>query len=147
MTDADKALEIQLAGELLALDIETLEERCLLQDQADCPVQHHFGPGVYMREVFLPAGALVIGHAHREASMNIMLKGEMVLLVDGQVSVVRAPFMTVSQPGRKVAYVLEDTVWMNVHATEETDIAKLEARYVDKSPAFRAQQRLLEEQA
>lgn len=136
--------EIALAMELVSLDIDVLEERCLIQDQAGCPVQHHFGPGIYMREAFLPAGALVIGHSHREASMNIMLQGKLVLLMDGVPSVVAAPFMATSQPGRKVAYVLEDTVWCNVFATDETDIERLEARYVDKSPAFRAHQQLLE---
>lgn len=142
--DEAKALEILTAGELLALDIDVLEEQCLLQEQAHCPVEHHFGPGVYIREVFLPAGALVVGHAHREAGLNLMLQGEMVLLVDGQVTVITAPYMAVTPPGRKVAYILEDTVWCNVFATEETDIAKLEARYVDKSDAFKAHQHLLE---
>ena len=35
-------------------DVEKLEAAFLEQEQADCPVQHHFGPGVYIREVVLP---------------------------------------------------------------------------------------------
>ena len=33
-------------------------------------------------------------------------------------------------PGRKVAYIIEDTVFQNIYATEETDVEKLENMFV-----------------
>lgn len=130
--DTEASREIALAAELLAFGPEALGEWCLGFPQVECPVAHHFGPGVYIRECAMPAGAIVVGHYHRQASLNVMLKGRMVLLVDGQASVVEAPFMVVSGPGRKAAYVLEDAVWQNIFATDETDVAKLEDMFVDK---------------
>ena len=36
-------------------DVLRLESAFLKEEQVDCPVTHHFGPGVYIREVLLPA--------------------------------------------------------------------------------------------
>lgn len=118
--------------------IEQVEAHMLNQDQADCPVAHHFGPGVYIREVFLPAGIVAVGHKHKQKHMNMMVKGKMALLVDDRVEVVEAPFMMVSDAGRKVAYVIEDAVWQNIYATDETDIDKLEDMFLEKSDTFKA---------
>lgn len=123
---------------LATTDMEALESAMLAQPQTECPVTHHFGPGIYIREVRIPAGVLVIGHSHRDQSLNIMLAGKMALLADGEISIVEAPFMKVTLPGRKVGYAIEDTVWQNVYATTETDLAKLEEMYVEKSPAWLA---------
>jgi hypothetical protein len=125
---------------LATVDADALEIALLAQPQVECPVTHHFGPGIYIREVRIPAGALVVGHSHRDENLNVMLAGKMALLVDGQISVVEAPFMKVALPGRKVAYAIEETVWQNVYATDETDLDILEARYINKSPAWIAHQ-------
>lgn len=94
-----------------------------------CPVVHHFGPGVYIREVTLPAGALVVGKTHRHAHMNLMLRGKLELHDEntGAIRVLEAPQMFVSPPGRKVARIIDTVVWHNVYATEERDIERLEA--------------------
>lgn len=94
-----------------------------------CPVVHHFGPGIYIREVTLPAGALVVGKTHRHAHMNLMLRGKLELHdeVTGAIRVLEAPQMFVSPPGRKVAHIIETVVWHNVYATEERDLERLEA--------------------
>ena len=45
--------------------IDDLEKKMLSQEQVECPVFHHFGPGVYMREAMFPAGSIGIGHKHK----------------------------------------------------------------------------------
>lgn len=118
---------------------DKVEAECLALPQGDAPVFHHFGPGIYLREVRMPAGALVVGHCHRASHMNIMLSGRLLLLDDdGSVRVLVAPFAYVSPPGRKVALIVEDTAWCNVIATEERDIDALETLMFDKSDAFRS---------
>jgi hypothetical protein len=128
--------EIMLAGELLSYGPDAILEVFGGVEPADCPVTHHFGPGVYIRECFMPAGTLVVGHAHRQASLNVMLKGRMVLLIEGAVTVVEAPYMTISPPGRKAAYVLEDAVWQNIFATEEQDLDRLEGMFIERTGAI-----------
>jgi hypothetical protein len=116
--------------------IEQLESAMLGLPQVDCPVLHHFGPGIYIREVRMPAGTFAIGHRQKEAHLNILLSGKVAMLDgDGTPKVVSAPFMYSGSPGRKVGYIIEDVVWQNVYSTDETNIEKLEARFLDKSNA------------
>jgi len=115
---------------------DTLEAHMLPLPQAECPVVHHFGPGIYIREVHLPAGVLALGHSQKYEHLNIMLKGSVVMIKGGKTEVLSAPAIFVGSPGRKFGYVLEDTVWQNVYATTETDIDILEATYLDKSQGF-----------
>lgn len=113
--------------------LELLENHMLDLPQVECPVVHHFGPGIYIREVHMPAGIFAIGHAQRFEHLNIMLQGAVAVVDDGQLKIIRAPTIFTGQPGRKFGYVLEDVIWQNVYATDETDIDELEATYLDKS--------------
>ena len=120
------------------LIVADLEKEMLEMPQADCPVAHHFGPGIYIREVTLPAGIFAVGHAQRYEHLNIMLTGKVAIVDGDQVRVLEAPLIFTGKPGRKVGYVLETCVWQNVYATDETDIDTLEAHYLDKSENWKA---------
>lgn len=102
----------------------------------ECPVTDHFAPGLYAREMFIPAGTVLTGKIHKYANLSIMSKGALRLfLEDGTTKEVRAPFTYVAPPGtRRAAYALEDTVWTVVHATEETDVGKIEQAVVCQTP-------------
>lgn len=118
-------------------DIALHEKELLAQPQVECPVHHFFSPGLYVREVFMPAGAFVVGHHHRHDHLNIMLKGRLVLFnEDGTTTELTAPFMYTSRTGRKVAVILEDVVWQNIFPTAETDIEKLEEIFFDKGAVW-----------
>ena len=128
--------------------IQIVEKGLLEQEQADCPVTHRFGPGVYIREVILPAGAVVIGHSHKHPHLNILIAGRLDLIDEnGKATELIAPYTFTAPPGRKIAYVYETVLWHNVYATEETDLEKLEEMLFTKSDTFKdhqeTQQRLL----
>ena len=126
-------------GMLTPAVVERVESAMLALPQAECPVFHHFGPGIYVREVNLPAGITAIGHAQRFPHLNVMLKGRVLMYrEDGSTVEITAPALFVAPPGRKIGYVLEDVAWLNVYATNETDIETLERTYLDKSPAWQA---------
>lgn len=129
-------LAVQNKAEIDSTKVEAVESEMLELPQVECPVVHHFGPGIYIREVTLPAGTLAIGHAQRFEHLNIMLTGAVAMLNNGEVKVLHAPAIFVGKPGRKIGYVIERTVWQNVYATEETDIDKLEATYLEKSETW-----------
>jgi len=115
---------------------DQIEANLLELPQVNCPVLHHFGPGIYIREVRMPAGTFAIGHRQKENHMNVLLTGKVAMLDDdGAPKVVSAPLMYSGKPGRKVGYIIEDVVWQNIYSTEETDIEKLESRFLDKSIA------------
>ncbi len=126
--------------EFAAIDLDLVEEYLLSQDQAECPVQHYFGPGVCIRELFVPAGSLVLSHKHKEQTMNILLKGKAAVVINEEVRVIEGPYIFVSEPGRKLGYAIEDVVWQNVFATDETDPEKIEDMFVDKTDAWKNKQ-------
>ena len=123
--------------ELRGHSMEDIEGWLLQQEQAPYETQHHFGPGVYIREATLPAGTIVMGHAHRNPCLNVVIKGTMAVLIDGAVKVIEGPATFVSPAGRKLAYIIETTTIQNVFATDETDVDKLEELLVDKSDTWR----------
>ena len=123
----------------VALSLDSIEAAMLCAPQVECSVQHHFGPGIYIREVTIPAGTLAVGHAQKYEHLNIVLQGKVAVVEGGGVKVIEAPAIFVGMPGRQFGYVLETCVWQNVYATTETDIEKLEQHFIDKSEVWEAQ--------
>lgn len=133
------SLSMRVAREIVrhGQSTDDLEQKLLSVDQVDCPVIHRFGPGVYIREVTLPAGTLAIGHRHKFAHINIVLKGTVLVLNDnGTTTEIVAPYVYTSQPGRKVVFAKDEVVWQNIFATTQTDVEALEAHLLDKSDAW-----------
>jgi hypothetical protein len=119
------------------IDIERVEEAMLSMPQADVGNQHHFAPGVYIREGFIPAGTIVLGHEHKTECFNICLFGALLLRIGNEVVEIRAPKIIKTPPGvRKIAYAIEDTSWLNVLPTNETDLLRIEEQFVKKSRVF-----------
>lgn len=118
-------------------NVEALEASMLEQPQVSCGVVHRFGPGIYMREVTIPADTFAIGHHQNFEHMNVLLKGRVSIINDdGGLTELVAPMIFVGKPGRKIGYIHEDMVWMNVYSTHETDVDKLEAHFVTKSTTW-----------
>ena len=119
---------------------EELLKQAMAMPQVECIEKHHFGPGLYIKEVTLPAGAVIIGKPHKVEHMCVLVQGKMVIAKeDGSKVELVAPMTFVSPPGRKVAYILETVVFQNIFATNETDVEKLENLFIDNT------QQLLEE--
>ena len=120
-----------------AMDIDDIEKKMLQYEQAECPVVHTFGPGLYIREVRIPVGAIAIGHHQKTQHMNIFLKGRLLIVnQDGTRSEITAPMMFTGNPGRKTGYVLEEVVWLNVYNTDVRDVDTLEKIYLEKSDGW-----------
>jgi len=123
-------------------DIETVEDTLLnapeeLFQPVACPLSHKFAPGVYLRTVTMPKGAFVIGHEHLTEHANAVLRGHCRVMIDGEVQEIIAPAVFVSKPHvRKVLYMVEETEWMTVHVTTETDLDELEKLLIVKSESF-----------
>lgn len=106
---------------------------------------HHFCDGMYARELFIPAGTVVIGKTHATQNFFVLLKGTLTLATPDGPRLITAPYMTTTRPGEKRAgYAHEDCIVMNFHpnADDEKDLALLEARYI-KAEALPAPEREL----
>lgn len=93
---------------------------------------HSHAPGLYIRTVRMPAGAVATGRVHTTEHVFIVTKGEMTVASEEGVRRVSAGFQCVSKPGTKRAVFCHTAVeCSNVHITTETDLAKLEAALVE----------------
>jgi len=102
--------------------------------QIQCEEKHHFGPNIYIKEVTMPAGSLIIGKHHRMEHLCNMMSGRMIVVdSDGNRAELIAPMTFMAKPGRKIAYIIETVVFQNIYSTSETDIEKLENMLVDNS--------------
>lgn len=107
--------------------VNELEAAMRQMETVELPVVHHFSPGVYARELFIPKGTVLTGKIHKYAQLNIMSAGDLSVLTEDGIVRVQAPFTVVSPAGTKrVAFAHEDTVWTTVHGTDETDLDKIE---------------------
>lgn len=110
--------------------VSFLESEMLKREQVPIPTRHHFSPGVYAREITIPAGTLLTGRIHKYEQLNILSGGRISVLTDDGMKDVEAPFTVVSPPGTKrIAYAHTDCTWTTVLATEEKDPDKIEATF------------------
>lgn len=137
--------QLSLVPDLVCPNYDELISEMLTHPQADCPVEHIFGPGLYIRQVTLPKGAWAVGHWQNYSHMNVMLKGKVAMYAeDGTQTILTAPLTFMGNPGRKAGFVLEEVVWQNIYATDERDVEKLEATYLTKTEVYyEARQKLL----
>jgi hypothetical protein len=97
------------------------------------PVKHTFAGGCYVREIFNPAGLLLMTKIHKKEHPFFLMKGKMSILTEDGVKVVEAPYSGVTQPGTKRAiYTHEDCVFITVHATEKQTPEEVEEEVIAK---------------
>jgi hypothetical protein len=102
--------------------------------QVECKESHHFGPNIYIKEVTLPAGSVIVGKYHRHEHLCNMVSGRMIVVdSEGNRTELVAPMTFMAKSGRKIAYIIETVVFQNIFSTSETDIQKLEDMIVDNS--------------
>jgi len=117
--------------------IERMEGRLLQMEQVNIPLEEHFAPGVYYRQVAMPKGSLVIGHCHKTEHLNVIISGRASVVIDGERKEIIAPSTFKSSAFvRKVLYIHEDMIWATIHPTDETDLIKLEEQLIEKSTTF-----------
>ena len=103
-----------------------LEREIQKLPQADCPVRHYFAPGMYAREMTIPAGVVLTGAVHRHEHLCTVSKGRIMVSTDDGMKELAAPCTFISKPGTKrVGYAIEETVWTTYHATVETDLDRI----------------------
>ena len=107
------------------------EEQMKLQPQVELEIKHHFSYGIYARELFIPAGVILTGKIHKYEQLNILTKGEMLVLIDGRIRRIEAPYTLVAPAGTKrVAKALKDCIWLTIHGTHEIDLDKIEEKFI-----------------
>ena len=97
------------------------------------PVKHSFADGCYIREIFNPAGLLLVTKIHKKKHPFFLMKGKMSILTENGVQHVEAPHHRITYPGTKrVIYTHTDCIFVTVHATESTNIEEIEEAVIAK---------------
>lgn len=110
--------------------VTLLEKEMLKHEQITIPVKHHFSPGVYAREITIPAGTLLTGLIHKYEQLNILSGGEISVLTHEGMKRIAAPFTVVSPPGTKrIAFAHTECTWTTILATDEKDPDVIEAKF------------------
>lgn len=115
--------------------ILNLEKSMRLMDQVELGVTHHFSKGVYARELFIPKGTVLTGKMHKHNHLNIMVYGDIEIASGEGSKRMTGHCIFESRAGTKRAgFAHEDTLWVTIHATKETDLAKIEANEIADDP-------------
>jgi hypothetical protein len=115
------------------LTLKDLEDELLKLEQVEIPTMHSFMGGVYIREILIPKGTLIIGKRHRHETCNILLKGTLSIFMGKHLPVktLTGPCIFPSEPGaKKMGYAQTDAVFANIHPTYETDLEKIEEEFI-----------------
>jgi hypothetical protein len=100
-------------------------------EPAEFPITHHFSDGVYMRQMDASAGTFCVSKMHRTEHQNILLKGALTIITEDGLVYLEAPQVIKSKPGTmRVGYFHQDTTWITIHPTHETDLAAIEREVI-----------------
>lgn len=112
-------------------NIIKLENSIKEYEQVEIEVIHNFTNDMYIRQAIIPKNMLIVGKRHRHETLNILLKGKMIIY-DGVESIeVTAPFLVVSKPyTKKAGIALEDSIWCNIHVTTSKDLEEIEKEFI-----------------
>jgi hypothetical protein len=115
-------------------------EKCISQmpgalGEDPFPLVHNFADGMYIREISVPKGFLVVTKIHKLDHPCFILKGECSVLTEDGIKRIKAPYYMITKAGTKrIVYVHENTVWVTVHKTDKINLSEIEEEII--APTF-----------
>ena len=105
------------------------------QDSTHFPLKHTFADGIYVRQMSMKKGSVVVGAIHKHLHVWFLLTGHISVATEKDVEDYVAPCYVVAKPGTKrVIYANEQSIFVNIHKnpTNTQDIQQLEKDIVSK---------------
>lgn len=91
------------------------------------PLFHKFSGGLYTREMHVPKGVLLVGKIHKYEHLVHLTKGSILVADEFGTRKLTAPATFNSKEGvKRVGYILEDIVWIDIHKTDATNVEDAE---------------------
>jgi len=89
-------------------------------ETVDAPLTHKFVPGMYIREIFMPKGAIVTSLIHKTTHPYFIMKGKVSVFSENDgTQLLEAGHRGITTPNtRRVLNILEDTIWITCHPTD-----------------------------
>jgi hypothetical protein len=103
----------------------------------DCmPLKHDFADGIYVREIRVPKGHVVVTKIFKQDHATFLMQGKCSVATENGIKEISAPFHMMTKAGvKRVILIHEDVVWITVHGnpTNEKDIEKIEQFVIAKN--------------
>lgn len=117
--------------------ISELFKECQGCFEIDLGTVHHFSSGLYAKQMHLPKDYFAVSHAHNYDHLSILAKGKVIVKTDNDNGVeYTAPVCIEIKKGLHHSITaLEDAVWFCIHATDETDVDKVDEVLIKKEGA------------
>ena len=99
----------------------------ILKNSEYLPIKHEFADQIYLRQMTIKKGMVVVGAIHNHLHIFFLLKGHLTL------EDYEGPCYVISKPGiQRAVYANEDSVVVNIHKnpTNTKDIDKIESELV-----------------
>ena len=97
------------------------------------PMKHTFADGIYVRQMDMKAGSVVVGAIHNHLHVWFLLAGHLTVATEESVEEFISPCYVLASPGSiRVIYAMEDSIFINVHKNPKNikNIEKLEKEIV-----------------
>ena len=132
VTERDKVLNIEKA----LIENADGENIVTTHDTDAFPLKHIFADGVYVRQMYMAKGTVVIGAIQNHLHVWYLLTGNIVAATEDGIVDYKAPCYVVAQSGTKrVIHAVEDSIFINIHKnpTNTQDLDELEKQIVSSS--------------
>ena len=109
------------------------EDKPIVTDSKEIPIEHFFMDGVYVRKMTMFKDTVVVGAIHKHLHMCFLLEGHLSVVSESGTKEYIAPCYIIAEPGEKrVLYSHEDSCWYNTHKNPNNikDVRELEKQIV-----------------
>lgn len=125
----------EVAPQPLKERVEALQSEISKYPQYEPPTEHIFHGGMYCRQVWRPAGCLIVGKVHKKEHFYMIVSGTVKITTDDGVQTITGPFLLCSKPGTKRAVFAEtDALCMTIHRVESNTVEDVESELVEDDP-------------
>jgi len=115
--------------------VASLQAEVSKHPQYEPPTEHVFHGGMYCRQVWRPAGCLIIGKVHKKEHFYMVVSGTIVVTTDDGIQTITGPMLLCSKPGTKRAvYAETDALCMTFHRVDSSTVEEVESELVEHDP-------------
>jgi len=98
------------------------------------PTKHSFADGQYIREIYNPAGLVLVTKIHNKTHPFFLMKGEMSIITEEGAEKIKAPYQGITKAGTKrVIYTHSECVFITVHRTDTLSVKEIEKEVIADS--------------
>lgn len=115
--------------------VEALQVELSKLPQLELPTEHIFHGGMYCRQLWRPAGTLIVGKVHKKEHFYMVVYGTVAVTTDDGIQYLTGPHLLTSSAGTKRAvYAETDALCMTFHRADSTTVDEVETELVEDDP-------------